>query len=310
VRKLLLAVLLTVCAPLSLASPVVYSLSDHVGTDSISGTITTDGTIGVLASGDITSFILTFSDGISDVTFTESPFSIDIEGSGVTASSTSLTIDYGITGNFFLQNVSGGPPYYCLSGGTTICGNLSGSGAFLDGGNNEMDVSRSGIQDFASIAAVGAVPEPELLSLVGLGMAAISVARRKRTRWVLGRSVKEALAAPFSFVRQSPLASLIDSRSSNSTRALTSSAHTAGGAVASQLVQPSHSPLSLKPTPSARRLLFSGDWKQKHRSLFTWLGVFDEIFSSEGSWVPALRISRWLESARFDVLLEPKVKCV
>jgi hypothetical protein len=93
------AVALCAATP-SNANPIIYNVNLTIGTGSVTGTITTNGTIGLLARDDITDWNLTLSDGTHTQTLLNNPDSVEnIRGTGVSATTTGLFFDLSSTGN-------------------------------------------------------------------------------------------------------------------------------------------------------------------------------------------------------------------
>jgi len=78
------------CACSEAGANIVYSVDITDGTETLSGTITTDGTIGPLSAADFTAWDLTASGPASFVLTGPPTASCDVTGCGVTASLTNL----------------------------------------------------------------------------------------------------------------------------------------------------------------------------------------------------------------------------
>lgn len=95
-------------------------------TDSVIGTITTDGTIGVLAQADILSWNLELIDGLNsanDLDITPDNSYIYFEGDGLTATATGLFFDLGSPDALFAIANGGnsGYNYFCFNNDTNEC---------------------------------------------------------------------------------------------------------------------------------------------------------------------------------------------
>src|ERR1700688_4092868 len=77
------------------ADDITYTVNQAVGSGSVTGFITTDGTIGTLSIGDIVSWNLTLNDGHGDVTdLTQLNSAVGGHGTDLTASSSDLMFNF------------------------------------------------------------------------------------------------------------------------------------------------------------------------------------------------------------------------
>lgn len=114
------------------ASPYTgYPLGSTPQTDSVVGSITTNGTIGVLSAADIVSWNIDLIDNFNsanDFDLTPANSTLDSSlGSALTATPTSLTFNYSVAGELlFYASTEGnylgdGLHYFCLSGTRSDC---------------------------------------------------------------------------------------------------------------------------------------------------------------------------------------------
>ena len=172
------------------AAPITYDVNQIIGPGSITGTITTDGTIGTLSAANITGFNLILNDGTKTATLS-SPGLVFVNantsssagtpnGADLTATSTNLFFNYSGSdaGDFVLE---GDPTFngeICYTS-TSNCWGPTGVGLYnvgLDG--QSVFISQTGNQIIAS------VPEPStwamlLLGLFGVGFMMRSVRRKE-----------------------------------------------------------------------------------------------------------------------------------
>jgi hypothetical protein len=153
--------------------------------DTIIGTITTDGTIGALQSSDIVSYNLQINDNIRpsydvDLTPANSGIVEDV-GDGLTASATTLSFDFSDAGAVFaIQGTThgffSGYQYFCLqaTSGPCVAGETIVPDYFAVDG-----VSATGLS--GSVPLTG-VPEPATWAMMLLGLAGLGAVMRSRRR--------------------------------------------------------------------------------------------------------------------------------
>lgn len=173
------------------AGPITYTVSQTVGLGGVTGTITTDGNLGTLTSGDISAFDLTISDGSGTVELVNPQDTERVLGttSGLSATLTGLFFNYSVASGFVFEGTDtptlGNNSFVCWEGGSFNC----------TGGPNGIDICRncangtnvgavtlvqSGTQQIASSSSTATVtPEPSSLLLVGLGAGVLGYSRRK-----------------------------------------------------------------------------------------------------------------------------------
>ena len=147
-----------------------------VGVGGVSGTITTDGTIGVLGESDIVSFDLTIKGVALSIELMSPGDGAFVGGTGLTATSSDIFFDFGNSASFVLFQTSfgNGSRYYGDAGasaGLLLPGESVNPGFVED--SNFINVAQSGNQILAT--ATSAVPEPSSILILGSGMAGIAV---------------------------------------------------------------------------------------------------------------------------------------
>lgn len=178
---------LLACASAVSAGPIIYTVNQTVGAGSVTGTITTDGTIGTLGSGNISAFDLMVSDGSGTVELINPQSNATVTNSALSATSTGLFFDYTQNAALLIEGVNlpaaGNNTYVCWEGGSFNCTNgPTGIDICRDcpNGSNAGAVTliQSGTQQIASTDAI-LTPEPSSLLLVGLGAGVLASRRRQ-----------------------------------------------------------------------------------------------------------------------------------
>lgn len=161
---------------------ITYNVNLGAGSGSVVGTITTDGTLGNVTTGNLlswsfqlmpnpgTSFLLTSGNG---ATAASSP---------LFASATQLVFDFSTNGYLAFQNPTIGSSvnYFCLTGGTQLCGGHAGG---ISVGTDVFGASftaQTGQQVVATASTT--VPEPSTVVLMASGLAIAGVMGRRRRK--------------------------------------------------------------------------------------------------------------------------------
>ena len=161
--------------------------------DTIRGSITTDGTIGALRGANVLSYSLALIDNLNasnDYTLTTTNSTVVSDGGGsLSASATALSFNFS-RGEFLIQANTPGPysgsRYFCFSsGGACAAGEtISPAYVFTDGVTTVGSAIPVGMQSIGALpttptSPASPVPEPATLAILLTGLAAVTVARRR-----------------------------------------------------------------------------------------------------------------------------------
>ena len=176
-------------APLAHAAPITYTLTiGSIGTGSVSGTITTDGTMGFLAPANVTDWTIALTPDPGTPFTLLGPLSgnnsgLATLGNGLFTTAAGLFFDFDNSGYALFQNPApgSGVNYICFAGNGTLCGNFVGpainDGTDVFGVNTKPEEATRVL-----IGTVGStVPEPGSLGLLSLGLLGLGAIRRVRS---------------------------------------------------------------------------------------------------------------------------------
>ncbi|HSD54554.1 MAG TPA: PEP-CTERM sorting domain-containing protein [Burkholderiales bacterium] len=163
---------------------LIYNVNLSVGSGSATGTITTDGTFGVLSGANILDWNILL-DGNPGGLFTllgpgsGNNSAVAVVGSNLVGSAADLTFDFGAaTGYTLFQNPTTGSSINYLCFAAQLCGNFSHA---INLGTNVFGVNTNPQEGVAVVAtAATSVPEPATLALIGFAMLGILLVRRRQ----------------------------------------------------------------------------------------------------------------------------------
>jgi hypothetical protein len=180
-------------APTALrAADITYTVYESVGAGMVTGSITTDGTVGTLATSDIVDWNLVLNDGTHPTFDLLGPLSGNnsqdlVFGADLTASLTQLLFNFSATdhGTFDIENPGLGlsGPVICYDANAMFC--PTPNSVALDALKPESDIQSTSLTGTDVIASVGttvATPEPGTgeLMLIGVGLLGLMTVTRKR----------------------------------------------------------------------------------------------------------------------------------
>jgi hypothetical protein len=173
-------------APAALRADQQYNVNMTVGSDTVTGTIDTDGNLGTLNTVDINSFQFGVSNAGSSgesagstAKESGSVADIDLTGDGVTATSAGLFFNFNTTDPSSLQFLNAQDNFLLCLFTDEGC-DPPGSGEVLTLGSDTFSLTNlSGNQMFAS-SATATAPEPGTLGFMLIGMVGVIFVLRKR----------------------------------------------------------------------------------------------------------------------------------
>jgi hypothetical protein len=188
-RKILLASALTTAlaagAPAIGFASVIFNVNQTIGAGGVTGTITTDGTLGALASANLVDWALTLNDGATTFLLTSANSEVGfILGSALSETASQLLFDTANGGIVLFQNptLGSGKNFWCLDNPSGDCASRPGTESLRVNGPTQ-SAAWQGIVVIG--AADGDVPPsairlPATLILLGLGFGALMLYSARR----------------------------------------------------------------------------------------------------------------------------------
>ncbi len=172
------------------AAPIIYNISlPAPSTWNLSGTITTDGTIGALSLANITAYNLTATDSLTTSNCVNGSCALS-GSSGFSGSTTRLTWDFGasVQPETVFNTPTGGFICFGPSNGSCAYGNQGNVAAYSENGVNTAQ-TYTGVQVLGSVSAIAAVPEPASWAMMIVGFSLMGMGLRYRQRQTVLRYV-------------------------------------------------------------------------------------------------------------------------
>ncbi|HEV7263954.1 MAG TPA: hypothetical protein VGN83_03420 [Falsiroseomonas sp.] len=177
----LLLALAAVAAPIGGAEAAIFNVNRAIGLGGVGGTVTTDGTIGALATQNITDWNLLLSDGSTTLVLTPANSQHVIDGQALSATAAELVFDFAAASGaalFQAPYIGANTNYWCLEiSGCTGAGPRAES-VFLNFVPPGVVTTFTTAQVIGTVAA--AVAEPAGFAIFGLGLLGLGMLRRQR----------------------------------------------------------------------------------------------------------------------------------
>lgn len=192
-RKILLAsalaLALAVGAPAIGSASVIFNVNQTIGAGGVTGTITTDGTLGALGSTNLLGWSLTLNDGATAFLLTAANSEVAfILGAALRETASQLLFDTANGGIVLFQNptIGSGQNFWCLDNPSGSCASHPGTESLRINGATQT----AAWQGIVVIGAAGAdVPPsairlPATLVLLGLSFGGLALTARNRRQLV------------------------------------------------------------------------------------------------------------------------------
>jgi len=188
-RKVLLASALAMAlaagAPAIGSASVLFNVNQTIGAGGVTGTITTDGTLGALATANLVDWALTLNDGATTFLLTSANSEVGfILGKALSETASQLLFDTANGGIVLFQNptVGSGQNFWCLDNPSGDCALRPGTESLRVNGPTQTAAWQGIVVIGATDATVprSAIRLPATLILLGLGFGALMLYSARR----------------------------------------------------------------------------------------------------------------------------------
>ena len=160
---------------------VIYNVNESFGGGTITGTVTTNGIMGVINNQNaFTDWNVTLSNGSISSSLNAANSYIFSLNFMFNASANTLTFNHDF-GSFFLIIQNSHVGFWCLEGGNRGCAGYAGQSVFsIDNNGSRSTFINSGLNHSSVFESGNEVPEPGVLALMMLGLLAAAAVRKSR----------------------------------------------------------------------------------------------------------------------------------
>jgi hypothetical protein len=163
------------------AVPIIYTVNQTIGGGSVIGTITTNGTIGIIDQSDFVSWDLDLNGLDATHHITNGNSVVVVSGSNVSATSTEVSFSFSGPAGFLLfqDGLFSGTQYWCNASTGADC--FQGKSVVPESFNSPSAEFASATGDQV-IGTVAAVPEPSTWAMMILGFAGVGFIAYRRSK--------------------------------------------------------------------------------------------------------------------------------